>query len=246
MCWNARGARVTCESLQPFILRTVPGKSWTASACLRVHHPLTRLCNPLKRTGSEDGKRPKPDSCAWVVNLAYPKRSFVAILPSWRPPAQHNTTTATFRSCVLPVPVLRSPLILLICKPIDGSMTRPPRMMRSYASVGSFWIRAASAPPAVVRMNDRRSITTSTPLGRDGGIAYAAGLDECLGGAPSRKSTVRQLFVASSGLDVPANSRRPSLVTVDALTIGEPSWARAPSIETVSPGCKVSGCHPCR
>ena len=114
MCWNARGARVTCESLQPFILRTLPRKSWTASACLRVHHPLTRLCNPLKRTGSEDGKRPKPDSCAWVVNLAYPERSFVVILPSWLPPAQHNTATATFRSCVLPVPVLRSPLILLI------------------------------------------------------------------------------------------------------------------------------------
>ena len=117
MCWNARGARVPCESLQPFILRTLPRKSWTASACLCVHHPLTRLCNPLKRTGSEDGKRPKPDSCAWVVNLAYPERSFVVILPSWRPPAQHDTPTATFRSCVLPVPVLRSPLILLIRKP---------------------------------------------------------------------------------------------------------------------------------
>ena len=75
-------------------------------ACLRVHHhPLTRLCNPLKRTGSEDGKRPKPDSCAWVVNLAYPERSFVVILPSWLPPAQQNTPTATFRAWVLPAPV---------------------------------------------------------------------------------------------------------------------------------------------
>ena len=96
------------------LIHTRPRKSWTASACLCVHHPLTRLCHPLKRTGSEDGKRPKPDSCAWVVNLAYPERSFVVILPSWRPPAQHNTPTATFRPCVLPVPVLRSPLILLI------------------------------------------------------------------------------------------------------------------------------------
>ena len=96
------------------LIHTRPRKSWTASACLCVHHPLTRLCHPLKRTGSEDGKRPKPDSCAWVVNLAYPERSFVVILPSWRPPAQHNTPTATFRSCVLPVPVLRTPLVLLI------------------------------------------------------------------------------------------------------------------------------------
>ena len=100
--------------LEHRVVFTLPRKSWTASACLRVHHPLTRLCNPLKRTGSEDGKRPKPDSCAWVVNLAYPERSFVVILPSWLPPAQHNTATATFRSCVLPVPVLRSPLISLI------------------------------------------------------------------------------------------------------------------------------------
>ena len=38
----------------------------------------------------------------------------LVILPSWLPPAQQTHPTATFRSCVLPVPVLRTPLILLI------------------------------------------------------------------------------------------------------------------------------------
>ena len=65
---------------------------------------------------------------------------------SWLPPAQHNTATATFRSCVLPVPVLRSPLILLI-RDMRGRFTvdPPPDSHRACREVVE--LPYTSAPP---------------------------------------------------------------------------------------------------